>query len=324
MNSQSLPHRMLGKLCALCLACCLSGAFGMGAALAADSSQGRGDSGRELAQIEALVSEAEFEAALRLVKGELARPDNAPERLARLCELEGMLHLYLGDSDAALQAFKRLLEASPDYQMQEDVSPKMLALFEEARGQVLAHAPRPNLKLAHPRPRPAQPDQPIQMEIRLDMAPKGVQAKLFYRRTAHSGFSSTLFVEHDEDTQRRIAIVPFIDLALGGADAQQALPNGAALEYFIEVQDAAGALLAIAGKREAPLVVPLATEAERVAAATTAEGDAAMVSGGSSAWYQKWWVWTIVGVVVAGAVTGGVIYALSNQTGTVPITVTVE
>ena len=75
---------------------------------------------------------------------------------------------------------------------------------------------------------------------------------------------------------------------------------------------------AIAGKREAPLVVPMATAAELAAE------EAAGAQIGESAWYQKWWVWTIVGVVVAGAVTGGVIYALSDQTGTVPVTVTLR
>jgi tetratricopeptide (TPR) repeat protein len=35
---------------------------------------------------------------------------------------------------------------------------------------------------------------------------------------------------------------------------------------------------------------------------------------GSTAWYQKWWVWTIVGVVAAGATTGTVLW-LSRDSG---------
>lgn len=272
-----------------------------------------GTSSPEISQIEALIAEAEFESALSLVNSALARPGNSSDMLGRLYELQGMLHLYLGDADAARQSFRLLLKASPQYRMQEDASPKVLTLFEEAREEMAAELSR-QLKLAHPRPRPAQPGVPIEIEIQLETPPQGVQAKLFYRRAARAGFSSTRFVESD-DSQRWVAHVPDLDLNLSAEDA---LPAGA-LEYFIEVQDPTGSLLAIAGKRDAPLIVPLATAAD-----LAAESAAGAAAGGDSAWYQKWWVWTIVGVAVAGAVTGGVVYALSSQTGTVPITVTLR
>lgn len=313
MNALPIACRIFRNLCVLFLAGCLCSS-GIGTALA-DSSQ-RQTASRQLARIETLIAEAEFETALRQVNSALAQPDNAPETVGRLYELQGMLHLYLGNTEAALDSFKRLLRASPQYRMHEDVSPKMQALFEEAREQ-MAQELSSQLKLAHPRPHPTQPGVPIKLEIRLEQAPDGVQAKLFYRRTASAGYSSTLFIESD-DNQRWMAIVPTLSLE---ENVQDALPAGL-LEYFIEVRDPAGSLLAIAGKREAPLIVPLATEANLAAA--TSDTDAALAPGESSAWYQKWWVWTIVGVVVAGAVTGTVIYALSNQSGTVPITVTLE
>lgn len=313
MNILPCAHRISSGLRVLGLALGLCSFLAMGTAMAADA-QGR-ISSPEISRIEGLIAEAEFESALSIVNGALARPDNSSVMLGRLYELQGMLHLYLGDADAARQSFRLLLKASPQYRMQEDASPKVLTLFEEAREEMAAEISK-QLRLAHPRPRPARPGVPIEIEIRLETPPQGVQAKLFYRRTAHAGFSSTRFVESD-DSDRWVANVPDLEL---NQSPEEALPSGA-LEYFIEVQDPTGSLLAIAGKREAPLVVPLATAAELAAeSATGASAEAA----GSSAWYQKWWVWTIVGVVVAGAVTGGVVYALSSQTGTVPITVTLQ
>ena len=307
-------RRCFRSLLSLCLAgflCCL---WQPPQALAAPTA-GKATSA-ELSRIEALVTEAEFETALELVNRELARPGLSSGMTGRLYELQGMLHLYLGDSEAAQHSFKLLLKASPQYRMQEDASPKMQALFEEAREQMAAEISS-SLKLAHPRPRPAQPGVPIRLEIQLETPPQGVQAKLFYRRTAGSGFSSTLFVETD-DRQKWVAHVPALDFDAGDREAP---PAASALESFIEGQDPAGSLLAIAGRREAPLVVPFAgSEALEAATAAATEGEVAE----SSAWYQKWWVWTIVGVVVAGAVTGGVIYAVSNQAGIVFIIVTLE
>lgn len=310
MNPIPPARRIFRRLCSLKLIlglCCWL--LAVGTALAAPS-QGR-IGAPEISRIEALIAEAEFESALSRANAALARPGNSPDEVGRLYELQGMLYLYLGDESSALRSFRRLLDASPQYRLREDASPKVLTLFEEAREQMAVELSQ-QLKLAHPRPRPAQPGVPIEIEIRLDAPPQGVQAKLFYRRTARAGFSSTRFVESD-DSSRWVAHVPDLELS---AHPEDVLPSGA-LEYFIEVQDPTGSLLAIAGKREAPLVVPLATAAEQAAAGAAA-------GGSGSAWYQKWWVWTIVGVVVAGAVTGGVVYALSSQTGTVPVTVTLQ
>ena len=310
MNALPRARRILRSLCLLSIHLALCAFLSQGVALA-QSAYGRPVS-TEMTRIEEMMAEAEFETALSMVNDALARPGRTEAERAQLYELQGMLHLYLGDEDAARQSFRQLLTGSPQYRLRDDASPKVMTIFEEARDEMAAELSR-QLKLSHPRPRSARPGVPIQVELKLESAPEGVQAKLFYRRTAVSGFSSTLFVE-SEDKTRWVAHVPDLDLELNETER---LPSGA-LEYFIEVQDPTGSLLAIAGKREAPLVVPMATAAELAAE------EAAGAQIGESAWYQKWWVWTIVGVVVAGAVTGGVIYALSDQTGTVPVTVTLR
>ncbi len=310
MNALPCARRILKSLCLLSIHLALCAFLSQGVALAR-TADGRSVSA-EMTRIEEMMAEAEFETALSMVNDALTRPGRTEAEKARLYELQGMLHLYLGDEDAARQSFRQLLTGSPQYRLRDDASPKVMTIFEEARDEMAAELSR-QLKLSHPRPRSARPGVPILVELKLESAPEGVQAKLFYRRTAVSGFSSTLFVE-SEDKTRWVAHVPDLDLELNETER---LPSGA-LEYFIEVQDPTGSLLAIAGKREAPLVVPMATAAELAAE------EAAGAQIHESAWYQKWWVWTIVGVVVAGAVTGGVIYALSDQTGTVPVTVTLR
>lgn len=289
---------MLAMLVSLALALCIPS----GMALAEQSSS------PELQRIESFMDEAEFEQALELVNGELKRPNLSAEMKGRLYELQGLLHLYLGEEAEAQDSFRSLLKVAPNYRLQKDESPKVKALFEEAREEMAAKISS-KLRLRHPRPAPAVPGEPIRVEIELESPPEGITAKLFYRRDGERNYSSTRFMETD-DPGRWAALVPALSL---GSQSEDDV-SGKALEYFIEVQGPAGSLLAIAGKRDAPLAVPFA-------AAGAPEG--AAVSQGSP-WYKKWWVWTIVGVVVAGAVTGGILYATSSQTGSVPVTVTLE
>jgi hypothetical protein len=61
------------------------------------------------------------------------------------------------------------------------------------------------------------------------------------------------------------------------------------LEYYLSAHDARGAELATLRDATTPLRLPIDPDRER------------------PHWYKKWWVWTIVGVVAAGAVTTAVV-----------------
>jgi hypothetical protein len=74
------------------------------------------------------------------------------------------------------------------------------------------------------------------------------------------------------------------------------LKGGTRVEYYIEALDGLeGELVALGSPRE-PFVF---------AVAGAPLGETAPGPGPSgSAWYKKWWVWTVAGAVVAGAATG--------------------
>lgn len=301
--------RCAGMAVILSIACVLC------ALLAPSMAMAGAATGREIRRAESFMAEAEFEQALDLVNRQLNKGEKmSSKEKGRLYELQGMLNLYLGDEAAAAESFKLLLRAAPTYSIQEDASPKVKSMFAEAREQ-LAVEISASMKFRHPRPKPAQQGAPIAVSIQLENVPKGVQAKLFYRRGG-SGFSDVLFMEEPEDPQIWTATVPALDFS----DARLLEASRIALEYYIEIYAPGGTLLAVAGKKDSPLSVALALPGAPEEAGN--DGEDMMVAG--SPWYKKWWVWTIVGVVVAGAVTGGVIYAMSEQTGTVPFTVTVE
>ena len=158
-------------LVSLALALCIPS----GMALAEQSSS------PELQRIESFMDEAEFEQALELVNGELKRPNLSAEMKGRLYELQGLLHLYLGEEAEAQDSFRSLLKVAPNYRLQKDESPKVKALFEEAREEMAAKISS-KLRLRHPRPAPAVPGEPIRVEIELESPPEGITAKLFYRR----------------------------------------------------------------------------------------------------------------------------------------------
>jgi hypothetical protein len=75
-----------------------------------------------------------------------------------------------------------------------------------------------------------------------------------------------------------------------------------AIEYFIQAEDRAGNI-ALRGGAFEPLRIadPSAVEPEGGASQLAMQTPATP----AKPWYKKWWVWTIAGAVVVGAVAGG-------------------
>ncbi len=80
-------------------------------------------------------------------------------------------------------------------------------------------------------------------------------------------------------------------------------PSDRAIEYFIQAEDTAGNIGLRGGAFEPlriadPSAAPPGEFGTRLAMQTPAEPE-------QKPWYKKWWVWTIAGAVIIGAVAGG-------------------
>jgi hypothetical protein len=74
------------------------------------------------------------------------------------------------------------------------------------------------------------------------------------------------------------------------------------VEYYAEAFDGSGALACRAGEAAAPLGF---------------RRDAGAAVAATPAWYQRWYVWTAVGVVAAGAAATGVYFGTRSNDVTV-------
>jgi tetratricopeptide (TPR) repeat protein len=249
-----------------------------------------------------LIEEAEFEPALKVINEALGSPDNSDAVLVQLYELQGTAYLFLSKEDKARASFERLLQADPDHQLPKSTSNKIRSLFEQVRAE------RKPVKLTHATVTTAKPGERLDVRAQISDVPQGAKTRLYYRRAGTEGYSSTSFAAEGADY---VAKVPAFELPVEDAEY--------ALEYYLEVGDATGRRVAGVGDALSPLRVRISAKAEPAAPT----GPAPAVAQDES-WYQKWWVWTIVGAVVVGAGVGAGVALTQPKDATVPITVTVK
>jgi tetratricopeptide (TPR) repeat protein len=255
-----------------------------------------------------LIEEAEFDQAIRVINDALVQPDNSDAMLVSLYELQGTAYLYLGQADKARSAFEKLLQAAPDHQLPKGTSSKISKLFEKVREDQKANKVRP-VKLSHEKITAARAGERLDVMAQITDLPGNAKARLYYRRAGTEAYSSTTFSA--EGGGSFVAHVPAFELPTESGEY--------ALEYFVEIADSGGRRLAGVGDSLGPIVAHVTrSSAERgpepVAPAVTSES-----------WYQKWWVWTIVGVVAAGAVGAAVaVPLLQDKRATLPVAIKVQ
>lgn len=93
----------------------------------------------ELQRAEASYRQLEFDAALSHLDAARLSPATDAE-YQRIVELTAFVHVIYERNDAARVAFDELLTARPDYALPSDVSPKIAAVFEEAKAARRARA----------------------------------------------------------------------------------------------------------------------------------------------------------------------------------------
>jgi len=249
------------------------------------------------------VDEGDFEDAVKTIEAGIDAPDLTDEQLAELYRLLGLAHLYLGNEDKARDAFEKLLQARPDYELPKNTPPKIRTLYARIKDDIRKRRVRPVTLTVNGVPEQSS-GMAVTVEARIDDMALGAKAKLFYRRSGAQNYSSTDFARDKADRSMYRAVIPAFEL-----------PEEAAaydLEYYVEVADAAQRRLAGRGDPFTPLTF-------KVAAKTIVEDPEK-----PKAWYQNPWVWVGIGAGAAAVTTGVVIFATQKPTGTLPITIQIE
>jgi tetratricopeptide (TPR) repeat protein len=233
----------------------------------------------------AALAEFRVEEALRLL--ERAKTEG-PYRYAdhvRLYEQLGIALAYAGRNEEAIAAFDHMLAIDPAHALSYSLSPKATLPFERARQRAIAR-PAPGLDLALPRGKETHDPLPIDLDVLADPFRFLATAKIFYRAQPEAW--KTIEVALDDPSRRHRAVLPPIS------------PREAAavVEIYVVVEDRRRNEVMLLGTEQKPREIPLSY--------TPPEP-----------WYERWWVWTTAGVLIAGGATTAVLLATQNEDPTI-------
>lgn len=288
-----------------------------------------------LQKAEAAFENLEYAAALRLAEQVLSSSASRPADLAHAYRLKGLCLSGTGKQEAAQEAFESLLSIEPRAEMSSDLSPKLTAPFYQALARARSGQP---LRLSHEPPPAGEVLSGKELRVRVESDPKRLVRKL------RIAFESDL-----EAREQRLETA-----ASGPGEYTLTLPaklRAREVRYRFEALTAAGGVLAVLQDQGAPFrlrvglpgsaAVAAATPTPHPSSVATAPSGAATLevpppraTGSAPAapppraekrdaearavpWYQSWWFWTAVGVVVAGT-AAGVAAGVSSSGGSGP------
>lgn len=245
------------------------------------------------------VDEGDFEDAVRTLEKGIEQPDLTDDQLAEMYRLLGLSHLYLGNEDRARDAFEKLLQARPDYDLPKAAPPKIRSLYGRIKDDIRKRRVRPVTLTVTPVTEVTAGD-PVVVEARIEDMALGAKAKLFYRRAGVQSFSSIDFARGKSNRTDYTARVPAFEVPVEDQSYE--------VEYYVEVADAAQRRLAGRGDPYNPL-------AFRVPARKSSSGPVVE----QVPLYKSPWLWIGIGLGAAAITTGAVVLATSNQTATLPV-----
>lgn len=265
-----------------------------------------GPASPEISRAQEQIEQGDFEEAVRTVEAGLAGPDVTDDQLVELYRLLGLASLYLGDEARARDAYEKLLQARPDFELPRSAPPKLRNLYARIKEDIKSRRVRPVTLDVDPIP-DATPDQPVVVSARIEDLALGAKAKLYYRRAGGQGFSSVDFIRARGSKERFEATLPAYEVP--------AEPKPYEVEYYFEVADAAQRRLAGRGDSFHPLVFEVTPRDASASASEDEDG---------RPWYKSPWVWTGVGAVVVGGTAAALLTTSSPERGQVPVTIRVN
>jgi tetratricopeptide (TPR) repeat protein len=259
---------------------------------------------RPRAATEALrqLEEGDFEGAVSTLERGLNQQDLSDDELAEMYRVLGLAQLYLGREAQAREAYEKLLQAQPDYELPQHEAPKIRAIYARIKEDIKQRRVRP-VTITLDAPAEAEGGTPVRVEVHVKDLALGSRPRLYYRRAGRQSFNSVEFERNPEDREHWAAQIPSYELPLTDTRYE--------VEYYVEVADAAQRRLAGRGDALMPLVLVVTPRGGlRQAEATP--------------FFQTPWPYVIGGVVVAGVVAGIAIANSQPQTGTVQLNIQVR
>lgn len=251
-----------------------------------------------------LFEEMEYDAARQAAERALASPRSGPGELLRAYRIQGLCLSALGQDDAALEAFSRLLAIDPAFRLSADVSPKLAAPFYQAVAMARSRKP---ILLRHPRPEPGETLGGTVLRIALKSNPFGMVREVRMRFVTPGGGNEKQMTASVSGTTTLGMRLPR-DLA------------ARAVRYYFEAVNQHGGVLARKGSRDqpfelrarlAPLPTPVPSTPVSTAPAGTTSAPGKTVPEPDrdepTPWYKSWWFWTTVSVVIVGSTTGAIL-----------------
>jgi tetratricopeptide (TPR) repeat protein len=264
-----------------------------------------GPANPQITRAQEQIEQGDFEEAVKTLQAGLNEPDVTDDQLVELYRLLGLASLYLGDEAQARQAYERLLQARPDFELPRNAPPKLRTLYARIKEDIKRRRVRPVTILVDPIP-DTRGDEPVFVAARIQDMALGAKARIFYRRAGDVAFNSVDFTRQRGTQENYQAALPAYEIPA------EAKPYE--VEYYFEVADAAQRRLAGKGDSFNPLVFQVLPQ--------QAVDQAAVGTG--RPWYKSPWLWVAVGAVAVGGTAAGVAIASSEERGRVPVTIRVN
>jgi hypothetical protein len=251
----------------------------------------------------------DYPQALKLANKALKSSSSEPGELAKAYEIQGMCLASLGKTKAAVQSFRRLLAIEPGFRFGENISPKIAEPFDQALKE---SKDQKKIALAHTAPEEEVTLKKLALKVSLEADPLSMVKKIRMRYRADG--------KKQKRKTRRIKRPGKVTMKFPKK------LKAKEIRYWFEAINRHGGVLARAGTEKEPFAVRIQPPKPPVVAVSPVVKKKLKPTppvpppvpppqkkppedDGAGAWYEQWWLWTGVGVLVTGAVVAAVLAA---------------
>jgi tetratricopeptide (TPR) repeat protein len=248
-------------------------------------------------------STLDFEGALSSLDEAQRIKGNTPQDLVRIFALRAKCLISLGREDDAQKEFTAALSIDPSFRLSPDESPRFAEPFQKLLDQGVAPL-EVDVKL----PQEVVLGEPVMVTVEVVADPAGISEKLRLRHRRGKKKYSALKVRLIRGKRLRFYLPPSVWKTEGLQT----------IEWYGEIRDRFGGLLARKGDADHPLKI---TVKKKVIAAPVLPPPPVPIARPEEkkpppppAWYERWWVWAIVGgVAVAAGTTAGILATSGDE-----------
>lgn len=205
-----------------------------------------------VARGQAQFEDQQYEESIQTLSGALLRPNNTPAQKVEIYRLLALNYITLGRTQEADNAVRGLLVAQPDYQLPATESPRFREFFAKSREKWEAEG-RPGLvketptakpiTLKHGSPSQGEEGKSIDLTAKIeDPDARAASVKLWFRAGSKGDFEqANADIEGDS-----------VRASIPGASVKPPV-----MDYYFEILDAAGGVIASRGDAQSPLRIPV-------------------------------------------------------------------